>query len=350
VLPTCGAAAAGVWHTPPRPLEHCLSIDPFGTNNACPETPAEFVSDATVDNLPMLIFVAPPDQTKFIQTRLVGLQCFDETGWDKGGDDELVIHAATNPIVTLTDDDDIANLQSAFGTFKTDINSGDTRTNEIVLTSTATRLFEPTKQPILLEWGEDDDVGFGNILVGAIAAVGTGIGVGATGGGVLAIGAAAGASGGGTFITSVLAELPDPDDFLGRAAYQCNATDVVSRGQQTHDGVLGAVASLEGIDGSSAVSSLEVASHPAVDLRTYGSNAALAGQGCFVSNTCASGKFCQLGVCVPNSWTDRSLPLQFDATQDLAGTIERRDYNGSGAHYRGYVSTSISGKDIKKSP
>lgn len=346
-VPACGGAAGGIWNTPPRPLAHCVELD-----TACPETPLEFVSAAALDDVPMLIFVGDPTETKFIQTRLVGLQCFDETGWDAMGKDELVVNVASNPLdLTPLEPGDIADLESAFGTFTTNINSGNRRTNDILMSSTATQLFNPVRSPFLLQWGEDDDIGWEHLALGALAAAGAAGGAAAAGGAGLAIGLAAGGTGGSAFVTAVLLELPDPDDFLGRAAYQADADDITARGQLSHDGVLGPIESLPLIESSNRdVSGLLVAEHPAVDLQTFDTNEQAADQSCTATSACSAGRECVVGACVPVGWVDRSLPLGFDPAQDLAGTIERRDYRGSGAHYRGFVSTSLSGKDLKGNP
>lgn len=344
--PNCGGSIGGIWNTPPRPLEYCRSLDPF--TSQCPETPLTFPSSQTVDGLPLLVFVGDPTVTKFVQSRIIGLQCFDETGWDALGDDELVVHFASNPSAGATEDESIANIESAFGTFTTDINSDDTRRDQIILGSTAAHLLDPTKHPFLIEMGEDDDVDFWQIVIGGVAAVGAGIATAYSGGAALAILVASGTAGGTTFASMAFAEAPDPDDFLGRAAYQASTGDILNRAQQSHDGVLGDIASLELIPGSSEVSNLNVSQHPAVDLTVYSSNSQLAAVSCASDAACTGGKVCRAGVCVPSNWVDRSLPLRFNSVTDLAGTIEWRDYNGSGAHYRLYMSTSISGTDQKQ--
>jgi hypothetical protein len=296
----------------------------------------------------LLVFVGDPTVTKFVQSRMIGLQCFDETGWDAMGDDELVVHFASNPSAGATEDESIANIESAFGTFKTDINSGDTRRNQVILGSTAAHLLDPTKHPFMIEMGEDDDIDFWQIVIGGVAAVGAGVATAFSGGTALAVAAAAGGTGGTTFISLVLSEAPDPDDFLGRAAYQASTGDIINRAQQSHDEVFANIASLELIPGSSEVSNLNVSQHPAVDLTVYSSNSQLAAVSCASDAACTGGKVCRAGACVPSNWVDRSLPLRFDPATDLAGTIEWRDYNGSGAHYRLYMSTSISGTDQKQ--
>lgn len=342
-LAICGGANGGVWLAPPRPLEHCrqLDVDLDPDTVECPETPLVFGSGSNA-----LIYVEEPEAEKFIQTRLVGVHCLDETGPDWAGDDELVVHFASNPTAGPSVDESIANLGSAFGVHKTSINAGNRRRNDILLGSTATRLASAGTHPMMLEWGEDDDIGWEQVAIGVLAAVGTAAATIASGGTVLVVATATAAAGGGSFIVAVAAEIPDPDDFLGRAAYTASASGVFARGTELHDSNFEPVDAFELIDGNSRVEGLEVSQHPAVDLLVYRSNSEAQDQTCASDAGCSAGQSCVLGVCVPAGFQDRSLPLQFDPTEDIPGTIERRAYRGSGAHYRGYVSTSVSGKDL----
>jgi hypothetical protein len=248
-----------------------------------------------------------------------------------------------------TENESIANFESGFGTYKTDLNAGNRRTKDILMGSTSSRLVSAATHPMMLEWGEDDDVGFGQIAIGVLAAIGVGVATTASSG--VGLGVLAGASsGGGSFIVAVAAELPDPDDFLGRSAYTASVSDVFARGSELHDGAFDAVNAFELISGNSRVEGLEVSSHPAVDLLVYRNNDGAQEHTCASDAGCDGDETCILGVCVPEGFQDRSLPLLFDPAEDIPGTIELRAYRGEGAHYRGYVSTSVSGKDLNANP
>lgn len=62
-LATCGDDVGGVWHEPPRSLEHCDSLIDFNypDYSICPETPIVFISHAeSPDGLPLLMYVTDP--------------------------------------------------------------------------------------------------------------------------------------------------------------------------------------------------------------------------------------------------------------------------------------------------
>jgi hypothetical protein len=139
-----------------------------------------------------------------------------------------------------------------------------------------------------------------------------------------------------------LADKPDPDDVIGRAATRQTMSDVQQRGTLLHDSDLTNQAPLlrqlpelfQRIDSSTA------GVHPGVDLIAYANNNV---QSCSSDSACGS-KVCRLGACVPKDWTDPTEPKEYDATVDVPGTIERWDMSGSRSDYRVYISTSLSTK------
>jgi hypothetical protein len=230
-----------------------------------------------------------------------------------------------------------------------------------LLGSTQTTTMSGFDHPFVMEWGEDDDIGAGQIawILAAAGLAGGGTALATKGTNGLAIGGAAGGGGLTMFVIVMATEWPDPDDFLGRAAYHAGPEGIQVRGQRSHDGnVLNDNVEIMPLIPASnqAVAAQTASQHPAVDSHLMFSNVEAANASCLNDADCTSTKRCLVGACVPplpgdpTRFDDRSLPLEFDPSEDSAGTIEWRDYVGSGAHYRGYVSTSVSGKNVLGSP
>jgi hypothetical protein len=289
----------------------------------------------------LLVFVTDAKQERFIQTKLQAVRCFDETGWDRLGDDELVVNLASLPVGEKA----VGDLERGFGTYTTSINSGDEQKPDLILASTASKLDSVAQSPFVIQLGEDDITNWQQITVAIVAGAAAGYGAAAVGGSALAVGIAGGSTGGLTWLGQVAFNVFDPDDFLGQAGWSVNAAEVAKRGVLLHDGNLNTLVPplFRVPQNDKSSSDPQVANHPGVDAIAYDENSQI--MSCANDAACGTAKRCFIGACVPTSWSDPTLPRNFTPATDIAGTTEIRNFTGSGAHYRLYVTTSVSGRD-----
>jgi hypothetical protein len=344
-MPACGAAVGGVWSTPPRSLTECEeqrkeAPDPFTFE--CEETPFSFASPKeTLFGAPIQIYVSS-DPPTFVQTRLDSIRCNDETGGDALGDDEIVLQfgGVTDEALAVGD------LEAGFNVYRADMNAGDTLKPKKLLSSVPSKLSDTSQGDFVVELGEDDDVGvmqIGTIVVttvgGAIAGTLTPIGVvgGAIGGGAAGVGVAFG-----------LADKPffDPDEFIGRDGWVANATDMVSRGLQSHTPPVDMVPKLQQRPATASnVMGVATSGHPGVATGVYSTDADVIA--CTSDAACNTSKpICYANGCVSTSWVDPTLPVPFNPATDSAGHCQRWNLDndgGDGANYDVRITTAVSG-------
>jgi hypothetical protein len=337
-LPNCGGTVGGIWNVPPRSLAYCEANSDLNNPQVspCAETPFDFRSDTQVSGLPLLFYVEDPDTEVNIQTRLIGIHCIDETGGDALGNDDLYV----NFVGSSTTAGVYAN------TYKQSINS-DEKHYPAFAFDVRTRIREATPSRMFLWWNEDD-WSTGWQWVGALAVGGVGGGggyVASNGGALAALGSAAGGLAGAVTTFLAIMAVNNPDDVIGASGYEMTVSDVMSRGQRLHAGGIQGVSPFDLLEANNVnVRQLNVSEHPSVDLQMYASNGEAQDATCANDSACGSGRNCYLGVCVLDSWQDRSAPTNYAAdVGDMAGTIEERKYrpSDSGAKYDTFLSTSI---------
>lgn len=366
-LPECGGSVGGTWSAPPRSLSLCGI--PGGLE--CEETPRQFLSDAFAQiknpfrgarGFPTLVYVRDPAQKEYIQTKVQSIQCFDETGWDWTGDDELVVDfvSVSGDLMPNTNPQgqkelDIGDLEGGFGVLSTSINSGDQWNVQRIVSSIPSKLNSINKSMFLVQLGENDDVNWQTISLTVLGAA-AGAATGSAGGWVTAAGGGVTA---GLAAYYAASKAFDPDDFLGQASWQATAGEVAARGSLSHDGRLAQrldcikngtqscpvplVPKFPGSGNDKDTSFQETSQHPYSDSVGVHHNSELVS--CASNTNCSANQHCFLGACVSNSWSDASVPKNFTPATDAAGTIEERDFTGDDAHYRAYIITSVSGRD-----
>lgn len=327
----CSNSTGGTWNVAPRTLTDCQNMDPV---HGCPETPTEFVSVPEMDHLPLLVYVPNLGDTQFVNAVLDSVSCSDETGWDAMGEDEfvLVFGSALNGPPHTEKPDDVADVGNGFGSWSSGFDSGDDKFPHVVLSSIEFPFQSFVKgrskqhAEYVVQLGEDDD-NIAQILIAGI------IGGAATTG--LAYLFAPAGAGAGVVAGAVIAAIAatDPDDFLGQSAWSADVAAVLERGRLSHDDNATAdvplLDRLTQFDRELGGFGPQASSHPAVDDRVYHDNNSIVT--CSSSSACNGGQTCFAGACVPNDWRDPTAPP--NGLSGGAGTIEYRNFTGSGANY-----------------
>lgn len=336
-MPACGPLGV-VWNQPPRSLEACRAINPLFS--PCEETPYQFAGGSGI------IYVDDPNQPRYVQTRLSGIHCHNETGRTNRPNvnpDEVIVAFAS----VVTDLPGLPDLQEegGFGVVKVDLNAGDKRRSDWVLGSVPLTSITARQESVVMV-GEDDWMSAKQWAIAHAAGI-VASGLGLFGGWKAAV-SAGGAAELGTLIGLVLKDAPDPDDQIGRAVWTQNIAELQQRGLLAHDSeiadevpLLTRVPTLQ-----KHIVGEEAGRHPGVDLVAYSSNDDLVS--CSDDSACGTGRICRLGACVPPDWSDRTLPRDYDPQVDAAGTIERIEMDGSRSNYRVYISTSLSVRDARE--
>jgi len=345
-MPTCGGEifpTGGLWSTPPRTLDDCLALDKF--SNQCDETPLFFDSghEDELTGLPKLVFVRKGPPVYNAQTRLVGVRCVDETGWDWTGKDELLVKFAS-----LGDHyESLDDLQKGFGVIgRNGLDSGEKRHlsgTGSILGQTPVSLGRG-QAPAIVIAVEDDAIGWAQILT-VTAAAGLGCIAGELTGISCVGGAAAGALNAGLILASTDPEWADPDDHLGTSGWLFSLEDIAERGASMHDGDLNnTMATFPNMlnNQNRSVNARIASTHPAVDLKVHRFNGDV--MSCVNDASCNGTDVCYVGGCVPDDFEDRSEAVEDDMSNapfNINGTIERQKFRGEGADYRLYFSTSL---------
>jgi hypothetical protein len=328
--PLCSATTGGRWGLvsgqQPRSLEVCSA-----PGMECGETPREFASDGGV---PRYVFVEVEPPKRKVTATAQGVTCREETGWDRLGSDELVVHliefwphrgdgaalVGGNAFMTAMDTGDrIHHVGHGFGSMALPHVAGDEGKGVFML-----HLFE-----------DDTDAFHFAMLEGVFILLWEAVTLPFSGHfwdtvsdfGVIKL----------MHYIAVTGNNPENEE-LGRTLWLGTVDDVVTRGMSSHDAVLNELAVIAPFDPEldMFVADHEVSVHPSVDNDVYGENADLIA--CSGLAECPSGWSCHVGACVSPSWTDAEpgVPGQ------PPGYIERREFiNGDDSHYEVYIGWHI---------